>query len=425
MLRLLRPKSDFYRHVLTLMSGTVLAQAIPILLSPVLSRLYSPAEFGVFAMFTAIGAAVAVAATLRFELAIMLPETETAAINLLRLSFTITILLSLLLLGFILLFHQQLPLWLSTPELGSFQFYLPLLLLCAGGSQALNYWISRQKKFRLLAAGKVGQTGTAGVLSLLLGYCHFSSAGLIISAVAGQGAALTIYMAGSLKKILRLESWISREKIIENLRTYKSFALVNTPHALLGVLQDILVIFLLNHFFSKTIVGSYAFGFRILKVPAAFIGAAMFQVYFQKASTLKHETEKLKTLTRNVYLQMSVVGIPLFGLLLLFAPSLFALVFGNEWRHAGEIARVLSPWLLLNFICSPVAAIAVVLNRQQSAIWFAVADTLLRFAAITIGGWAGNEQLSFLLLSAGSGSLLLYSLYWFYHLPGKSLSKGY
>ena len=121
---------------------------------------------------------------------------------------------------------------------------------------------------------------------------------------------------------------------------------------------------------------------------------------------------------------MSVAGIPIFGLLLLFAPSLFALIFGNEWRHAGEIAQILSPWLLLNFICSPVAAIAIVLNRQQSAIWFAVADTMLRFTAIIIGGRAGNESLAFLLLSVGSGTLLLYSLYWFYHLPDKSKSKN-
>lgn len=406
------------------MSGTVVAQAIPILLSPVLSRIYSPEEFGVFAMFTAIGAAVAVAATLRFELAIMLPQEETSAINLLRLSFSITLLLSVLLLGFVTAFHHQLPIWLSTPKLGSFLFYLPLLLLFAGGAQALNYWISRQKKFRLLAAGKVGQTGSAGLISVVLGYLHFSSAGLIIGAVAGQLVALLIYLAGSVSKIIRLEPWVTRKKMLENLRTYKTFAVVNTPHALLGVLQDILVIFLLNHFFSKSVVGSYAFGFRILKVPAAFIGAAMFQVYFQRASTLKQQHEKLKALTKNVYLQMSVAGIPIFGLLLLFAPSLFALIFGNEWRHAGEIAQILSPWLLLNFICSPVAAIAIVLNRQQSAIWFAVADTMLRFTAIIIGGRAGNESLAFLLLSVGSGTLLLYSLYWFYHLPDKSKSKN-
>ncbi|MEP7127370.1 MAG: oligosaccharide flippase family protein, partial [Chitinophagales bacterium] len=405
MFRSLLPKSDFYRHVLTLMSGTVIAQIIPILLSPILSRIYTPDEFGVFSMFTSIAAAVAVVATFRYELAIMLPEKESTAINLLRLSFLITITLSLLLLVIIVLFQHQLPAWLSTPELSNFQFYLPLILLFAGGAQALNYWISRQKKFHLLAAGKVGQTGTTGIVSIILGTLNFSSAGLIIGAVAGQLTSFLIYAAGSFRKIISLESFVSRKNILENFRTYKTFFFINTPHALLGVFQDILVIFLINHFFSKTILGSYAFGFRILKVPAAFIGAAMFQVYFQRASTLKTDAKKLQALTKSVYLQMSLVGVPIFTFIAVLAPPLFAWIFGSEWKHAGEIAQLISPWLLLNFIFSPVAAITIVLNKQQWAIWFAVADTLLRCAAITIGGLQQNEQLAFLLLSAGSGSL--------------------
>ncbi|MEO6166062.1 MAG: oligosaccharide flippase family protein, partial [Chitinophagales bacterium] len=200
---------------------------------------------------------------------------------------------------------------------------------------------------------------------------------------------------------------------------------VNTPHALLGVMQDILVIFLLNHFFSKTILGSYAFAFRILKVPAAFIGAAMFQVYFQRASTLKQDGKQLQALTKSVYIQMSLVGVPVFTLLAFLAPQLFSWIFGAEWIQAGSIAQILSPWLLLNFIFSPVAAITLVLNKQQWAIWFAVADTILRCAAIIIGGWKGDETLAFLLLSAGSGSLLLYALYWFYHLPLRIENKNY
>ncbi|MEO6166437.1 MAG: oligosaccharide flippase family protein, partial [Chitinophagales bacterium] len=233
MLRSHFPRTDFYHNVLTLLSGTVIAQAIPILLSPVLSRIYSPEEFGVFSMFSAIASAVAVIATFRYELAIMLPEKETTAINILRLSFIITTALSGSLLLIILVFHQQVPVWLATSELRSFQYYLPFFLLFAGGAQALNYWISRQKKFRLLATGKVGQTSTTGLISIALGCLNFSSAGLIIGALAGQFASFLIYAAGSVKKIVSLESFVSRKKMLENFHTYKTFMVVNTPHALL------------------------------------------------------------------------------------------------------------------------------------------------------------------------------------------------
>ena len=417
MLRSLFPQTDFLRNVLTLLSGTVLAQAIPILLSPILSRIYTPEEFGIFAIFSSFAAAFAAIATFRYELAIMLPEKESSAVNLLRLSFIITVLLTALSFLFILLFSHQLPIWLSTPELSQMQFYLPLFLLFAGGAQALNYWLSRQKKFRLLAAGKVSQTGITGIVSIGLGINGFSSLGLIIGSIAGQFAALSIYFAGALKKLSTLEHFVSRKLMQENFRTYKTFITVNTPHALLGVLQDILVIFLLNYFFSKSLLGSYAFAFRILKVPAALIGAAMFQVYFQKASTLVADGKKLQSLTKSVYVQMSLVGVPIFTALAFFAPTLFSWIFGASWREAGEISQLLSPWLLLNFIFSPVAAITIVLNKQQWAMRFALVDTLLRCAAIIIGGRMGNAQLSFVLLSLGSGSLLLYALYRFYYLP--------
>ena len=137
MLRSLFPQTDFLRNVLTLLSGTVLAQAIPIILSPVLSRIYTPEEFGIFAIFSSFAAAFAAIATFRYELAIMLPEKESSAVNLLRLSFIITVLLTALSFLFILLFSHQLPVWLSTPELSQMQFYLPLFLLFAGGAQAI------------------------------------------------------------------------------------------------------------------------------------------------------------------------------------------------------------------------------------------------------------------------------------------------
>jgi O-antigen/teichoic acid export membrane protein len=410
---------------MTLMSGTIISQAIPILLSPVLSRLYAPEEFGVFSLFTSIAAAVAVISTFRYELAIMLPEKEGSAANILRLSFIITLSLTALCALIVAVFHSQIPLWLHTPELRVFQYYIPVFLLLAGITQALNYWISRQKKFRLLAAGRVGQTGTTGAISILLGYLNYSSLGLIIGTVAGQLSSCVIYAAGSLKKIVAMQPYVSRPQVAENFRRYKTFMLVNTPHALLNVAQDLIVIFLINYFFSKTILGWYAFSYRILKVPAAFIGAAVFQVYFQRASTLKNDGKGLQQLTKKLYLQLFSVGLPIFTILAIFAPQLFSLIFGKDWFEAGRIAQLISPWLFLNFIMSPISAITIVLNKQQWAIWFTVVDTLLRSAAIIIGGIYGNDKLAFVLLSAGSGSLLLYALYWFYGLPMRVKNVDY
>jgi len=50
MINKLKLKSEFAKNVLTLMTGTTIAQAIPIAISPILTRIYTPEDFGVFAL---------------------------------------------------------------------------------------------------------------------------------------------------------------------------------------------------------------------------------------------------------------------------------------------------------------------------------------------------------------------------------------
>jgi O-antigen/teichoic acid export membrane protein len=82
----LKPKSEFAKNVLTLMTGTTIAQAIPIAISPILTRIYTPEDFGVFALYMSLASIISVVATGRYELAIMLPKKDDDAINIVALS---------------------------------------------------------------------------------------------------------------------------------------------------------------------------------------------------------------------------------------------------------------------------------------------------------------------------------------------------
>jgi len=84
-----RPASASARHVLTLMTGTTLAQAIALAISPILTRLYAPEQFGVFALYLSIVALLAIVATGRYELAIVLPESDVDAWHLCALALLI------------------------------------------------------------------------------------------------------------------------------------------------------------------------------------------------------------------------------------------------------------------------------------------------------------------------------------------------
>jgi O-antigen/teichoic acid export membrane protein len=84
-------KSYFFRNVLIVMSGTALAQVLGYALSPVISRLYSPSDFGIFGSFNAVLNVIAAGVTLDYSMAIMLPRSKNDAFSLFMLSCLTTV----------------------------------------------------------------------------------------------------------------------------------------------------------------------------------------------------------------------------------------------------------------------------------------------------------------------------------------------
>jgi len=146
LLQRLKPKSEFSRNVLTLMTGTTIAQAIPIAISPILTRIYSPEDFGVFALYMSIVGTFAAMATLRYDTAIMLPKKDKDAINIVLLSVMISFFISLIVLLIIFLFNQQITNLLETPDISNWLYVVPLTVLLTGLYQSFNFWNNRKKE---------------------------------------------------------------------------------------------------------------------------------------------------------------------------------------------------------------------------------------------------------------------------------------
>jgi len=117
---------------------------------------------------------------------------------------------------------------------------------------------------------------------------------------------------------------------------------------------------------------------------------------------------------------MFLIGFPGFLVLFLFTPELFSFLFGLKWHEAGVIARILIPWLFLNFIVSPVSCITLVCSRQSPALLFTIVDSIVRVIALIIGGIRQDYLLSFYIISAFSSSLMIFALWWYY-----SIAKRY
>ncbi len=370
MIKRLKPKSEFSRNVLTLMTGATIAQAIPIVISPILTRIYTPEDFGVFALYMAITSIMAVVATGRYELAIMLPKKDKDAINIVALSIIIAFFVSFISLIIVFIFNTQITNLLGNPEISNWLYFIPITVLFTGIYQSINYWSNRKKQYRRLATNRVIQSGTTTTTNLGMGFNGFESSGLILGRVLGQGVATAILG----KLIWKEDSYKLKEvkklKIFSLMKRYKKLPIYNLPNALIDGFRLSGISILIAKFFTTATLGQFSLAWQMAQTPISLIGGSLSQVFFQKVSSSKKSD--LHRIVIKFILQASIVAAPIFLLIYLFAVDIFIFVFGENWKLAGEAASVMTPWLFLNFLTSPLSILFITLNKQDILLIFAI-----------------------------------------------------
>jgi len=419
-----KEKSSFAADVLKLASGATIAQALGVLLSPVLSRLFSPEAFGTAAVFTSITTVIGVVVCLRYELAIMLPEKDEDAVSLLVGSlFFVGMFTVLTTLGVVLL-HEPICRWLKAPELEPFLWLVPISVFLSGVALALRYWNTRLKRFGLLSGLRVAASVSASSVRLGTGFLGYVGSGsLIASSVLSQvvsavGLGWEAWRGD--RSCLSQTSWghIGRE-----LKRYHKFPLVNTWSGLLNTVSLQIPTMLLSAFFSQTVVGYYSLGTRVIQLPMVLIGGAIGQVFFQRASQALNEGN-LGMVVQSTYKRLVSLG--LFPLLVLglIGQEVFVVVLGPQWAEAGVYAQIISLWRFFVFVGSPMSILFSVLERQEIGLVFNIILFISRILSLTIGGRLGNARLA-LALYAGSGLVMwVVLLLWLFRMSGASMRRS-
>ncbi len=392
-------KDEFYKNILTLASGTALAQVIPIIISPLLTRLYTPEDFGFLAVFLSIATIVSILITGRYELTILLPKENIKGLSLTILSVVLSLSISLMLFLVILLFRNNIIIVGS--ELGGWFYVLPLSFGLLGVSQSLNYWLNRNKKFKSIAISKVVKNVANSIVSLGLGFLKFGYSGLIFGLILGQLVSSIFLFIDSYKSSSGIFHKIRFLEIKKLAIRYKDFPKINLFSAILNSLSIELPVVLLTFYFNPVVVGFYALSQRILQAPMGLIGSSIGQVYFQKVSEQADDIESLKSTTLILYKQLIRLGALPMSILFFFAPSLFSFVFGEEWREAGNYAQVLSLWILFVFISSPLSNLLTILEKHKQSVYFNLVLLISRISSIIIGA---------LFLESGYLTILLYGI---------------
>lgn len=409
------------------MSGTVIAQALPILLSPWLSRIYTPENFATLALILPVISIGALISTLRLDVAIVIPKENDEGLQLMISAFIINIsvtVFTLLIVAILVLFGFSETIF---PKLNPYLLWtVPLGIFSIGGYQILNFWSTRCKTYRNNAVSKIVQSSVTLLFSITIGYLIIGPEGLVIGFVLG-------YLCGSFVLLYRLRGIISKTTITSFnsvlfkrvINKYRNFALVNTPHAILDIVVDQGIIYLMKVYFTEKVLGGFAFAYRYIRAPLSIITSSIYQVFYEQASKHESENKDIRPLMFKIQKNLFIIGILPFIILFIFTPQIFAFIFSEDYRQAGEIARYLLPWIFMNYLVSPISAITLIFNKQKQALMITVIDFAARVIALLVGGIFFDYIFSFVLISIFCTIILIFATLWYYKIAKPGVHKSY
>ena len=363
MIQQLKPKSEFSRNVLTLMTGTTIAQAIPVAISPILTRIYTPEDFGLLALFVAITTIFGNIANGRYELAIMLPKKDEDAINVVALGFIITLTMTLALLAIAVMFNEYIANLLNNKSVSVWLYFVPLSVFFIGLFNLLNYYNNRKKYYKDIAKASIIKSIMMAVIQLSVGLLKQGATGLISGQLISQMSA-NIQLLKNIIKDRLLLSKVTKEKVFFMAKRYREFPKFSLAAVLANTLTIHLTNILISTFYSVSTLGFYSLVQRVLGMPTALIGKSIGQVFFEEATKEKQLTGKAVNIFNSTVKKLLIIGVPSFGVLFFLVEDLFAFVFGEEWRIAGWYAKIMTPVFFIGFIVSTVSIVDTIFEKQ-------------------------------------------------------------
>jgi O-antigen/teichoic acid export membrane protein len=384
--RLIRGR--FARDALTVVVGTSLAQIISIVVSPITTRLYNPAQFGVFALYLSFVTILSTIATGRYDVAVLLARDDREADGVALGATIICAIASVVLLVGAIFFGPRIASGLGAPSLAPWLLLAPVAILFTGVSTTFSYWHNRHSHYRKIATSRVVQAACASTASIGLG-AVWPAGGLAWSQLLGQ--VVFTAQLGPKRGAARLRTrGLSRASVTAALAHFKRFPLVSIPSDMINLLSGQLPRFVLSSFFGGDILGRFFLTQRVLDLPLGVLAGSVRDVFNQRASEAYRSGDGCRSLFLKTFKHLVLLAV---------APSAFAFVFGETWRDAGVYVRILMPLYFLRFCVSPLCMMFYIARKQHQELVWQIALLVLSCGAFAVGIVDNNAKLGLLAYS--------------------------
>jgi O-antigen/teichoic acid export membrane protein len=400
------PKGEFGRNVLTVMSGTVVAQAIPVLVSPILTRMFTPADIGTLALYLSIVAVAVVVATGRYELAILLPRYDREAFDLLLIAVGLALLLCLLgLIGIVVARSDWMRLGRDL-TLGLWIYLVPFSVLLTAVMQSLSYWANRKKHYRHLVSSRVAQSGAMCATQVIAGTLRAGTGGLVTGHAIGQLAGCALLILSIWKHGVQFQRRHTLARFLAVARRHRNLPKYLVPGHLANVASSQMPILLLTVFYGPAVAGFYSLAERVLVLPSSIVGSAVGDVYRQQAALSYQTIGNCRALYLTTARKLALAALAPCALAVLLGPWLFSIVFGPFWREAGVITSMLAAMVFFQIISSPLSQTVLLGGMYRLDMVWQVARLFLSVGTIYVGyAVSGSPQVSIALYAAAFAML--------------------
>ena len=378
-------ESDFIQNILVLFSGSLLSQLIPFIVLPILQKyFYTPADFGLLAVFISFSELFSSVASGKLEFGIVLQRRERNAINLFFGALKIVLLVTLVSSILMLIFRDLIADYLGEPDLKNYLLLLPVYIIFFSMTDLFSYWNNRKKRFKVISWAKLVQTGTSESVKLLGGLLNLGVFGLILGRLSGFIGAVLYYVRGFMKRdskaLKLLDNKISRETVREN----RKFLLFSTPSVFLGNLINVVYLQLFLVYFGEQMVGVIGVSMTYLSAGFGVIAISFSQVFYSRLAETKSKEQLLRMYIRFAKNLAMIALIPIV-VVYLIPGSFVAGILGKQWIELMPIARIMVFWLAAWFVSSSLSFIFIRLQKQRALLYYDVLHMIVIVSGFFIG----------------------------------------
>lgn len=397
-------RSSFLRHVFILSSGTAISQAIALGFLPILTRLYSPEDFGAFALYLTIASLFFILGTFGYHELIMLPHSNRSAAHIVRVVFYISCAISFLAFLLALFFRDKVAELLGNPEIAPLLFLVPVSTFFFANYQGLRYWTMRMQRFGTVATGQVAKITTSySISSALPPLSRFfpTGGGLIIGSVFGEIIHAAWLFYSCRKRDRNLFAKMRHNRVLAVAQRHKKMAITLTTSRTLSTVYTGLPAITISSVFGSAALGFFSVAERITSAPALLIANSIGDVYRQRASQLYRESGRFDQLMKKTITATFLIAIIPYAIGIVFAPDIFRIILGPSWEQAGNYASIILVGSFFGFVTTPVDKAPVIVGAHRFIFLFHLLRLVLNIFGASLALFGYIDLMGYVIVLTG------------------------